>query len=228
MMKIEVCGRGHHYDGEKYTACPFCTSRPGSGSADFVTEALRKDEIQKYALEYVQEHTGQKHTSHRHEEEDEIQKYALEYVKKHTMQKYASKKREAEDEEDDDWTVSLAEKFQEPECEVRRPVAGWLVCLTGKARGKDYPLYAGYNRIGRGAVNAVVLAWDQKIAENDHCSVVYDDKKNVFYLVPKQDSATYLDGVPAQKAVMIKTGQVIGAGESQLEFVAFCRGDRKW
>lgn len=109
-----------------------------------------------------------------------------------------------------------------------RNIAGWLVCVDGEDRGKDYPLYAGFNRVGRGASNDIVVRGDREIAREEHCSVVYEQKKNLFYLVPKAGSLTYLDERLAERAQEIETGQIISLGSIRLEFIAYCRGEKKW
>ncbi len=105
--------------------------------------------------------------------------------------------------------------------------AGWLVCVKGLDYGRSFPLYAGFNRIGRGAGNDVVLR-DAQVSREEHCSVVYEEKKNVFYVFPKAGNLSYLEGEMVEGAQELRSGQKITLGETDLEFAAFCMGEKRW
>lgn len=107
-------------------------------------------------------------------------------------------------------------------------VAGWLVCVEGPAKGNDYRIYAGFNRIGRGYSNDIVLKEDMQVTREEHCSVVYEEKKNVFYVIPQNGNLVYLNEMPIEGATELCGGEVVTLGESSLEFVPFCKGERRW
>ncbi|MCM1160533.1 MAG: FHA domain-containing protein [Roseburia sp.] len=105
--------------------------------------------------------------------------------------------------------------------------AGWLVCTGGQDYGRDFPLYAGFNRIGRTSENDIVLT-DEHLSKGEHCSVIYEEKKNVFYVVPRAGSLVYANDVLVEEAKEIEEGTVIMAGETELELVVFCKGEKRW
>lgn len=105
-------------------------------------------------------------------------------------------------------------------------LVGWLVCIQGCMKGKDYRIYAGFNRIGR-SLNSDICLQDPQVSKENHCSVVYDGKSNSFYLVPGQ-GIVYLDQITVQKAEILLRGSRISLGECVLEFVPFCEGDHIW
>lgn len=107
-------------------------------------------------------------------------------------------------------------------------VTGWLVCIAGSEYGRDFRLHHGFNRLGRRASMDVVLSNDELISEDTHCQVVYEDKANVFYLVPVKGNLVYLNGTAVFEAVRIKTGDKIEVGETILQFITFCEGERRW
>lgn len=109
-----------------------------------------------------------------------------------------------------------------------RYVAGWLVCMEGPSKGCDYRIYAGFNKIGRGYENDIVLKEDMQVSREVHCSLVYEEKRNVFYLVPKGGNLVYLNDEAIREAEEIKDGDMVRLGETSLEFAAFCKGDKKW
>ena len=105
--------------------------------------------------------------------------------------------------------------------------AGWLVCIKGEDYGRNFPLYQGFNRIGKLHGGDIVLA-DPQVSAKEHCSVVYEEKKNLFFVVSKDGNFVSVDGKDACGALEIKNGQVISIGETQLELVVFCTGEKRW
>ncbi len=107
-------------------------------------------------------------------------------------------------------------------------VTGWLVCVSGPERGRDFKLHNGFNRIGRNSSLDIHVVEDSYISKDPHCAVVYEYKKNCFYVVPQKGNITYLNGDMLSEAKTLETGDIIEIGQSEFEFIAFCRGERKW
>lgn len=107
-------------------------------------------------------------------------------------------------------------------------IAGWLVCVKGPEKGRDYRLYHGFSRIGRDYKLDVPVMEDPSIARESNCAVVYDGRGNQFYAVQQAGATAYLNGMLLEEPTPIKTGDVIGIGSSEFEFVAFCREGRVW
>lgn len=145
-------------------------------------------------------------------QEQQIGGYAAAYIQRTVQKKAVLKAVQAEETEE-----KKAPQF----------TAGWLVCTKGADYGKDFALYAGFNRIGRTSKNDIVLT-DTQIVEDDHCSVIYEEHKNVFYLFPKAGSLVYLDGEAVDEAKIIRHGQQITLGQTRLELVVFCIGEKRW
>lgn len=74
----------------------------------------------------------------------------------------------------------------------------------------------------------VFIEEDRQISRSSHCAVVYEYNKNEFFLVPEGGNLVYLNDEFLVGAVKLETGDVFKIGGSEFEFVAFCRGDRKW
>lgn len=108
------------------------------------------------------------------------------------------------------------------------PVVGWLVCSVGEDRGCDYRLYPGNNQIGRSEAMDIPILWDLAIAREKHFSVVHDPKSNLFHIIPGEGTVTKLNGLVLQKAELLEAYDVITAGETELTFVPFCKGDVHW
>lgn len=108
------------------------------------------------------------------------------------------------------------------------PVVGWLVGVSGAERGRDHRLHAGRNFIGRSLKMDVSLADDMSVSRENHCSILYDPANVAFYIAPGEGTNTYFNGGLLTKAIEIKDGDTIRAGETDLVFAAFCKGERKW
>ena len=107
-------------------------------------------------------------------------------------------------------------------------VTGWLVCIQGPERGRDYRLHHGFNKIGRGTDMDVFILEDEFISKNSHCSVIYEAKKSQFYISPSGGNLTYLNGEMLTDSKPLKNGDLIVIGQTTLEFVPFCRAGRNW
>ena len=153
------------------------------------------------------------------QEARQVENYAVEYLKRTAPQQAPAP---AAVQRDMEKTVSLYEKEGVSEC-----IAGWLVCTEGEEYGKGFPLYAGFNRIGRSRSNDIVLT-DPHVSREEHCSVIYEEKRNVFYLFPKDGNLVYAGEGLVEQAQQITEGQDITIGETHLKFVPYCKGEKKW
>lgn len=119
-------------------------------------------------------------------------------------------------------TVALTDYGQD-----RMLFVGWLVCIDGAMRGKDYRLYPGFNRVGRN-IGADICVQDPEVAGENHCAVVYEERKGEFYVVPGKGTLTWLDGETLQQAEKLSDGSRIRLGKTTLELAAFCKGEHVW
>lgn len=108
------------------------------------------------------------------------------------------------------------------------PVVGWLICMTGTERGKDFRLHTEKNFVGRSTSMDVVLIDDKKIARDKHCSVQYDPKGNAFYVAPENGNLTYMNDKVLDSPMLIQDGDLIKIGETELMFIPFCKEKRIW
>jgi hypothetical protein len=107
-------------------------------------------------------------------------------------------------------------------------ITGWLVCVEGPERGRDYRLHQGFNRIGRDYSLDVTIADESVPDKKVMCAVVYDDRTNHFFAVEQPDQIVYLDEKPIQGAVQIDQGSVLHIGNGRYEFIPFCREGKTW
>ncbi len=109
------------------------------------------------------------------------------------------------------------------------PVVGWLVCVEGPEKGKDYRIYGRNNTIGRGENSDICLKGDSTISRENHCRLAYDAKHNAFHIIPGEGTnLVYLNDEPVYVPTALKDGDVVEIGDFKLNFVPFCKDDFKW
>ena len=64
------------------------------------------------------------------------------------------------------------------------PVVGWLTCIEGHDKGKDYRIVSERNFIGRGENMDIQISGDTMISRKNHCSISYNPKQRKFMLTP--------------------------------------------
>lgn len=194
-MAIVYCGRGHYYDNEKYSQCPYC-GLSVKMHADRNNAKVERPEDEGRTVAIQEEVRGGEETVSLENENAAP---------------------------DDGKTVSFysADKGNDY-------VTGWIVCVEGPEKGRDYRLFHGFNYIGRGNDMAICISEDMAISREKQCAIVYDDRSNTFSIVNSTGALTYLNDKALMEPCTLKTGDLIGIGRSKFEFVAFCREGRVW
>jgi hypothetical protein len=74
------------------------------------------------------------------------------------------------------------------------PAVGFLVCVEGPQKGKDFRLTSGRNFIGRSNDMDVAISEDDTVSRENHAVVSHDVKNNNFTIAPGQGRGiTYLN-----------------------------------
>lgn len=109
------------------------------------------------------------------------------------------------------------------------PVVGWLVCVKGPDRGRDYQIRSEKNAVGRSDSMDICVAGDETISRNDHAFVVYDPKKNLFRIqAGLSRGLVYLNGEEVVSSETMKAYDRVEMGESSFVFVPFCGENYQW
>lgn len=128
----------------------------------------------------------------------------------------------------DDYNVTLPLN-RNKETTVIRPVTGWLVCLEGVEKGKDYRLHSDINYIGRSKTNDVVLGSDPTVSRERHAQIAYDDRGRMFYFAPANGSSMIRkNGRPVLTTEELKSGDRLEIGEGTYLFVSLCGENFEW
>lgn len=109
------------------------------------------------------------------------------------------------------------------------PVVGWLVCLQGADRGRDFRIRSERNFIGRSDAMDVCIAGDETVSRENHAIVSYNPKNGQFKLHPGEGRGlVYLNGEEVDGPRAINAGDKIELGQTTLMFVPLCGADFSW
>jgi hypothetical protein len=109
------------------------------------------------------------------------------------------------------------------------PVVGWLVCVEGADRGRDYRIRSEKNFIGRAESMDVAIRGDQTISRENHAVVSYNPKARQFKLYPGESRGlVYLNGEEVDTSAPLKAGDHIELGKTKLLFVPLCNDGFTW
>lgn len=106
------------------------------------------------------------------------------------------------------------------------PVVGWLVCVKGPERGRDYRIHTERNFIGRSPAMDIAITGDPSISRDNHAILSYNPKRHSFRLAPGDGRGlVYLNDEEVLTPLELAPYDRIELGETTLLFVPFC-GER--
>lgn len=109
------------------------------------------------------------------------------------------------------------------------PIVGWLVCVKGPNRGKDYRLHSGTNYIGSHKDMDVCIDNDRTISREKAASISYDDRGQVFFIQRGEGrNLVYLNGKAVRSDADLNSYDRILIGATELVFVPLCSEQFKW
>ena len=133
-------------------------------------------------------------------------------------------KKEENSTDDPGKTVAVLQKSLNIE-----PVVGWIVCIEGSDKGKDFHIMARNNSIGRSEKMDICIKGDTTISRDNHARIAFDVKHNVCHLIPAESTnGIYLNGNPVYVPTELKQGDIIELGQSKFMFVPLCNENFSW
>lgn len=109
------------------------------------------------------------------------------------------------------------------------PVVGWLVCIKGTEKGKDYQIHSEKNFIGRSDKMDVMITGDDSISRENHAIVSFNPKNNTFKLLPGDGRGlVYLNNDEVLTVAELHLNDIIEIGQTQLMFIPFCGEIFQW
>lgn len=207
-MALIRCQQGHFYDPSRHNACPYCGSMPVAGSAG-ATEAQVSPGV-------VPAQVG----ATRPLRETPPPIVGPTVPLRPAGQSPVAVKKGAEEGR----TVAVDMKKVGID-----PVVGWLVCIKGPSRGRDYRVRSGRNGIGRSEAMDVQITGDDTVSRENHAFLVFEPRKRVFSIRPGDGRGlVYLNGDEVIQAADLAAYDMIELGETQLMFVPLCGEKFNW
>ena len=109
------------------------------------------------------------------------------------------------------------------------PVVGWLVCVEGPDKGRDFRIHGEKNFIGRSAAMDIALTGDDSVSRDKHASVAYDPKRRAFWILPGEASGlVYLNEQLVNTPMNLNSRDIVEVGKSKLMFWPLCDDKFHW
>ncbi|MHB8124573.1 MAG: FHA domain-containing protein [Desulfitobacteriaceae bacterium] len=106
------------------------------------------------------------------------------------------------------------------------PVVGWLVCIDGKEKGRDYRIHSDNNFIGRSKKMDICMHGDETISRENHAVISFDTRDNIYYFSPGEGrSIVRLNNRALFNTTELTAYDTIEIGKTKLLFIPFC-GER--
>ena len=108
-------------------------------------------------------------------------------------------------------------------------VVGWLVCVSGPARGRSFELHVGRNFIGRAATSDVALPEDAAVARERQASVIFDPRTARFSVTANETrELTYVNDELVYDHCDLTANDVLLVGSTRLMLVPLCGSSFVW
>ncbi|MBQ3417009.1 MAG: FHA domain-containing protein [Ruminococcus sp.] len=218
-MAITECGKGHVYDTDQYATCPYCNGDNrvidfGQGASSGANKTVAPNMMG--AGGHAQTVMGRTAA---------VGVGGIDAGGSKTVAPGMGGAGKKGGEEEVNKTVGVFKKSHDS----LDPVVGWLVCIEGPEKGKDYRLWARINNIGRGDNNDVVIKKDNTISKENHARLAYDHKHNNFQFIPGDSTNNiYINDEPVYTPVKLSAYDIIELGTSKVVFVPLCCDKFSW
>ena len=109
------------------------------------------------------------------------------------------------------------------------PVVGWLVCIQGADKGRDFRIRSERNAIGRAPNMDICISGDDSISREKHAYISYNPRRNSFLLTPGDSRGiVYLNDEEVAAPMALTAYDVVELGQTKLLFVPFCGAQFQW
>jgi hypothetical protein len=108
-------------------------------------------------------------------------------------------------------------------------VVGWLVCIKGINKGRDYRLHSDLNKLGRAPNMDVCVEGDETISRENHCQIAFSPRSRTFSVIPGSGkNLIYRNGDDVLTATPLQAYDCLDLGESSFLFIPFCTDRFDW
>lgn len=226
-MQYVSCGKGHYYDPDMYKSCPQCAREKG-GRSGFATDDLA-------ATEPIRDTPGMGGAI----SVDDIAatmpldgpatapnpgNISADPFSTTYFQDPASNS--AVDSYGPTMPVSPVRDASGSQAGPMLPVVGWLVCVEGPSKGRDYRIHSQYNSIGRARHMDICIEGDNTITAECAATLAYDDREKLFFFDrDKSKNIVRVNGRVVMGSTELHAFDELTIGSTTLVFVPLC-GER--
>lgn len=108
-------------------------------------------------------------------------------------------------------------------------VCGWLVCLDGSARGRDFAIRSGRNTVGYDRINDICLPRPGNVAFGSQAILIYDEPNRRFVLQTRSsDSKISVNALPLVTPTELAAYDRITIDGAELLFIPLCSDRFSW
>lgn len=223
-MEIVRCSNGHFYDSETNHSCPRCEQEKrgmsGRSTGYLGTEDFMKKNSSDGSILHTEffdtnddSHTGWQKTTD--SDSDVKQKYP-----KTTFSRDVGEIGK---------TISVRDEFNEKDIKKPKKVVGWLVCIQGPTKGKDYRIVDQNNFIGRNPNMDIAIPEDSSISGDRSAVIAYDFRsRNFFFGLASGHNMVSINDRIVFNPEIIKAYDVLGIGNSKFIFIPLCGEQFEW
>lgn len=109
------------------------------------------------------------------------------------------------------------------------PVIGWLVCVDGPDKGRDFRIHSEKNFIGRSATMDIAVTGDESVSREKHASVAYDPKRRATWILPGEAAGlVYLNDQLVNTPMKLAPRDIVEVGKTKLMFWPLCDDKFHW
>jgi len=109
------------------------------------------------------------------------------------------------------------------------PVVGWLVCVEGNNKGRDYRIHAENNFIGRDPGMDIAISDDEAVSRQTHAIISYDIRDRVYYFAQGTGRGIVrVNGRATLSTTQLEAYDRIEIGNTKFVFVPLCGEDFDW
>ena len=251
-MNLTKCSKGHYYDGDKYSACPFCNGAGAASGGDSMTVAAGPSDMgvtvaasSGSAGVTMAMPGGGGFSSDPVTVKSSASSEPVTQKSPHSQAagNYSSVISDFSDitgssalPDDDAPTQSfyqpMMDNFQNSPAGVpvmTAPVVGWLVCISGSYFGRSFPLKAGRNFVGRSPQADVCLEGEKTVSRDRHAVIIYEPKGRMFIAQPGDSRELfYLNDKVVLDNEKLSPYDIIAVGKVELMLMPFCTDKFAW
>ena len=122
---------------------------------------------------------------------------------------------------------TVAVQKLDPLAAPKRYVVGWLIGLTGAARGESFPVRIGRNVLGRDRRSDIVIGDDQ--ASSHHADLVFRPEERRFILMDHNSTnGTYVNDLEIEPRRDLADRDVVRIGSHKFLFMPLCSEGFYW